>query len=262
MTTVSTDQTDTAPQRLVFGLYSEDGGDSDRDFRALERILCGMLRLVEPRYNPADITVEPTQPDRSQRAHGSFWKVRKSKRPGDQNKRRLLLQHVATALSRDRIVFFHVDGDTAWANQENAAVWADLARFRKDLLALQQRPGKKGRQLDEERLTHAFIAAVPFYAIESWAYANTRVLRTCTTKKTDHERIAAWEQDLGRLDEETQIKTVLSVRDRHNFALFDTGFPARNLHETGKSYAHTVERLRGSLLIREALTHSAQRPWE
>lgn len=258
---MGTHQTDTAPHRLVFGLYSEDGGDSDRDFRAMERILRGMLRLVEPQHKEADITVEPTQPDRSQRVHGSFWKVNKSKDQGARHKRTLLLQHVATALSRDRIVFFHVDGDSAWAEQAQAAVWADLDRFRKDLLTLLQRPGKKGTQLDQERLAHAFIAAVPFHAIESWAYANTRALRTRTTNEKDLERIASWERDLGQLDEEQQVKTVLSVRDRHNFELFGPGFPARNLHETGKSYAHTVERLRGSPLICEALTRSAQRPW-
>lgn len=257
------------PPALIFCLYSEDRSDANQGFSTIEAVLRSMLTLVNPGTKSNHLRFEPTQkesgedsPKKSKRrVCGSDWKVQPRARAGDQNRRRQLVQDVATALARGRVVFFHVDGDTTWSAKDTAEVWTHLDRFRRDLAgaAVQM---KKGTPVDTARIAEAFIAAVPFYSIESWLYANIEHLRMLTTDPAELARIADWASDLTQIDEVAQIKNELpNIRDRHNAQLCRASFPGRLLYDAGTSYASTVDRLRGSSLVNTALEVTAQRPY-
>lgn len=246
---------------LTFCLYSEDRSDANQGFRTIEAVLRGMLMLINPDTKSNHLRFEPTQTEPGRRICGSHWKVGGKAKTGGQHHRRLLIKDVATALARGRVVFFHVDGDMIWSAKDNAEVWAHLDRLRTDLAgaAVQM---KKGSRVDAARVAEAFIAAVPFYSIESWLYANIEHLRTLTVEPDERACIEGWASDLTQLDEVLKIKDVLpSIRDRHNAELGRTRFPRRVLYDAGTSYASTVDRLRGSPVITDALMETAQRPY-
>ena len=257
------------PPALVFCLYSEDRSDANQGFPTIEAVLRCMLTLVNPDTKSNHLRFEPTQKESGEdfkktskrRVCGSDWKVQPRARAGDQNRRRQLIQDVTTALARDRVVFFHVDGDEIWSAQDTAEVWTHLDRFRRDLAGAAGQM-KKGTPVDPARIAEAFITAIPFYSIESWLYANIEHLRTLTTDPAELARIADWAADLAQLDEVAQIKNELpAIRDRHNAKLGRTSFPSRLLYDARTSYASTVDRLRGSSLVTTALTETAQRPY-
>ena len=240
---------------LVCGLYSEDRADAKRDFAALEQIVLGMLRLVEEHAKLKLVAFQAV----ARGVSGSYWKTKKSKDIGARLKRTTLLQEIATELRRGRVLFFHVDGDCAWKQSKRAPVWDELDRFRRDLLTVSRQV--PGSSIDESLLAHAFIAVVPFYSIESWAYASTEHLRTLTSDARELERIAGWAADLGTLDETPGIKDALpSIQDRYNHELA-RDIPAAALHALGKSYADTVERVRASELVRAGLAETVRRAW-
>lgn len=242
------------PPALVCRLYSEDKADGERDFAALEQIVRGMLRLIEERSKSNHIECKPV----GRGISGPCWKSARSKDLGVRQKRMTLLKEIATELARGHVVFFHVDGDCTWAETKRAPVWAELKRFCDGLrdLAVHKQIGK----LDQSMLADAFIAVIPFYSMESWIYACTERLCTRTSNAKDLERIAEWAADLGTLDEVRYIKDALSIGDQCNHELAGH-VPAAALCAAGKSYAATVERVRGSSRIEAGLAETLQRDW-
>lgn len=243
---------------LIFALYSEDSADTKRNLPTLRAVLCSMLELIREDSKPNHLDFRPAQDDRARQVHGPFWKVKKSKDQGSQEKRRILLEDIATALLQGRVVFFHVDGDCRWREQKRAEVWQHLERFRRDLRAV---AAQVKRTIDDALLEEAFIEAIPFCSIESWTFANTRLLREKTSDPAELATIDEWEENLALLDEQAGIKERLpSIRDRHNAELARS-LPAAALKSLDKSYAKTVARLERSSRIKAGLAESAQRPW-
>jgi hypothetical protein len=239
------------PPALVCRLYSEDGADASRD--TLEQIVRGMLRLVEEHVKTNHIDFKPL----GRYITGSHWKVTsQSKDTGVQQKRRDLLKEIATELILERVVFFHVDGDCTWAENEQAEVRRHLEQFRQDL----PRADPQAR-LDASTVDKEFIEVIPFYSIESWLYACTERLCTHTSHATELGRIAEWAADLRKLDEVREIKDVLpSIKNRHNHELA-RHIPAAALCAADKSYAKAVERVRGSARVRAGLDETLRRDW-
>lgn len=228
---------------LVVTLYSEDRRAADRDFEPQREILLGMLGLVAPFRDDA-IETRPAQPIRAQRVCGSYWKKGKCANGPDKNKRRELIAHISDQLWKRRLVFFHIDADEIWERRRDAAFRQELEWFRRDI--------RQRARLGEKSIDDWFIPAIPYYSFEAWAYANTTLLLERLGGASDLERIDAWLEELGTLDEITKIKDHLTITDSlsHELVRRERGFPCERLAAAGKSYADTVACLRRSPPIR------------
>lgn len=204
---------------------------------------------------------EPVLPPDT-RISGNFWKSRETSRDS-QRLRRILLGALATELALGRIVFFHVDADATWTPSqkkgcENQEHWR---RFCDDVLALWTESKHGTVPRDQAALEQVLILAMPFFELESWAFANIRRLREILRDPKDLAALELWEGDLAALDEILAIKEVLTVRDAHNDELVKHGFPAAALDEVGKSYSDTVARLRASEVVSRGPSEAASRPF-
>lgn len=239
---------------ISFVLYSEDGADARNDFAALREVLMGMLRHVCPAVKTNHVRVLPVSV-RAGRVSGSWWKQRDSGKPGAQALRRELIGAVATEIRLGRVVFFHVDADGVYRDRAACpSLCEHWPQFRKDVAA-------KLRAADD--VEQMLILAMPFYEMESWAFANVTHLRRVLSERGDLEKVARWSEDLRELDEIADIKDVLSIAGTHNHALLQTknGFLPGALVAADKSYARTVERLAGSRVVMDGVAAAASRPY-
>ncbi|MBL9102631.1 MAG: hypothetical protein JNL82_16920 [Myxococcales bacterium] len=244
-----------AEPAITFVLYSEDGADAKNDFAALREVLFGMLRHVCPAVKSNHVEVLPVQPVRSARISGSHWKQRERGRPGEKALRRELIRAVATELKLGRVVFFHVDADEVYLERETCASLVEhWPRFKRDVAAM---------LATADDLDGALILAMPFFEMESWAFANVTYLRRVLALPGDLAQLARWAEDLRELDEIADIKDVLSIGGAHNHALFQAkhGFSPAALVRADKSYARTVERLAESRVVTGGLKAAASRPY-
>jgi hypothetical protein len=244
---------------IEFVLYSEDRADADADFAALREVLLGMLGLVCPAVKTNHVRISPVQPVRKQRICGSYWKDRESAKAGAQQHRRELIRAVATELRLGRVVFFHVDADAVYRERERCAhLCEQWPRFRRDVGSVLARPGAAMFVIDE-----ALILAMPFFEMESWAFANVDYLRGVLAQEHELAALSRWADALGELDEIADIKDLLTLSQEDKQALVRGrhGFPAQRLADAGKSYARTVERLRGSPVVARGLAEAAARAY-
>lgn len=244
---------------IEFVLYSEDRADADADFALLREVLLGMLRLVCPAVKTNHVRISPVQPVRKDRICGAYWKDRESARAGAQEHRRALIKAVATELRLGRVVFFHVDADAVYRDRERCAHMCEQwPRFRRDVGSVLARPGAATFEMDE-----ALILAMPFFEMESWAFANVDYLRGVLAREHELTTLSRWAEDLGELDEIEDIKDLLTLSPGHKQALVQGrhGFPAQRLVDAGKSYARTVERLRDSPVVERGLAEAAARAY-
>lgn len=88
------------------------------------------------------------------------------------------------------------------------------------------------------------ILAMPFYEMESWAFANTAHLRKILMNPADLNILAKWEADLTRLEEEANIKDMLTIQDSRNFelVLIKNGFPSATLRISEKTFQPETRR--------------------
>ena len=256
-----------AAPALVVQLYTEDKRDAGHECRTLKEVVLGMFLQLRPDLKTNHVECKPVHASPERRVSGSYWKVTGGAAdPGAQARRITLIQDIVTALRRGHIVIFHVDGDEPWLKDgKHAAVWKHLERLQRDLERFVFEPSVGHAPLSREvELRHVFIPAVPFYSMESWAYANSKLLREILTEPGDLEFIERWEADPMRRDNEVQIKTTtLSIQDSLNEILVkrSRGFPAAALIELGMSYAATVKRLGESPVIAQGLASAAARPY-
>lgn len=244
-----------------FVLYSEDSGK--RALETLEHLLRGMLKHVCPSVKLNHVTIEPVLPP-DERVTGSSWKSHERSRQA-QRLRHLLLGAVARQLALGKVVCFHVDADAIWRadattderNRDCENLGTHWPKFCRDVLA------RWGTNKDQTELERVLILVMPFYEIESWAYANTRRLRQVLTDASDLAVFTRWEADLGELDEIADIKDALSIGDQHNAELVQArhGFSAAALDGVGKSYSATVARLRASQVACRGLEAAAAREY-
>lgn len=246
---------------LTFALYSEDLADARHEFAVLEEVLLGMLQHICPELKTNHIKREPAQEGRKERVCGSFWKEKPGSKPGSQELRRRLIRDVATAVQRGRVVFFHVDADDVWAARARCANACEhWPLFLRDVLAVLHRVGSS---FDRDGLEHAMILAMPFWEVESWAFANVSRLREILSEPKDIASLARWEEDLRQLDELADIKEALSIRDTRTLELVQRkhGFPAGALVAADKSYAAVVARLEASPIVTRGLADASARPY-
>jgi len=250
---------------LVLQLYTEDLRDAARGCVTLRELVRGLLGLLEPGFKTNHIAFLPLHDAPERRVSGSYWKTTTRAKPADQARRTRLIQDIVTALRRRHVVVFHVDGDDQYLNAARAEVWKHLDRLRRDIERTVYE-AKIGRDPlpPEVTLDHVFLPLVPFYSIESWAHANTTLLRGELTDPRDLEWLARWTEDPGAREDILRIKDeTLSIRDRLNDELVrvSRGFPREDLVKLKKSYADTWKRIADSPEIKRGLAASANRPF-
>jgi hypothetical protein len=73
------------------------------------------------------------------------------------------------------------------------------------------------------------------------------------------DELQKWEADRGQLDELDKPKGALPcIATQDHVALAGSGFPAREVYETGKSYAAAVDNLRRCRDLRAALVRTSR----
>lgn len=164
-------------------------------------------------------------------------------------------------------VFFHFDGDRAWAardSSENRQKFMELI-WQPVQLKIQERfvgrqPEMAGRLDEVKRYAEARMTrlktVVPFYSIEAWLFQNTReAIRLCQEhyNGSDIAQFEAWAQDRAALDEVLKPKETVRLGAGHNLELASNGFPTREARAVGKSFAAVVEALGQDTDLREAL---------
>ena len=251
---------------LTLQLYTEDRRDAERECITLRELVRGLLALLEPALKTNHLAFHPLHDSPERRVSGSIWKATTKAVTADQNKRRNLIQDIITALRRGHVVAFHVDGDAPYLKDgTHAEVWQHLERLQRDIARFVYDP-KVGRDplSRDVPLTHVFVPVVPFYSIESWAYANTTLLRELLVDPKDLRYLADWTDNPGLREDVVQIKTKsLSIEDQQNEELIKTsrGFPREDLVKLGKSYADTRKRFADSPKIKAGLADAAARPY-
>lgn len=168
-----------------------------------------------------------------------------------------LKREMATKILEDAppgYVLFHFDGDRPWGERERSETTRAFESFREQLRPLIEHNLRERDLVSEaddielsvtDRL-HRICPLTPHYSIEAWLYQNTgRARELCEQGCGRHiEVIAEWERDRARLDE--LVKPKLNCRKLHNDELAQsfTSALADELYKLGKSFHHTVERLR------------------
>jgi len=251
---------------IRFVLYSEDRADANQDFTVLREVLLGMLKHLRADLKTNHVLITPVQPVPKERICGSYWKVTaRATDPGAQQFRQNLIRAVATEIRLGRVVFFHVDADAIWSRRDACEHACEhWPRFCRDVQAVldQARASDKAARAPYP-LQQSLVLAMPFYEMESWAFANISRLRQILVEQADIAALSGWETDLTRLDEIEDIKDVLTIHDLHNAELVQlkNGFPVAVLAETPSSYAATLARLRHSEIVIQGLAEAAGRPY-
>lgn len=247
---------------IRFVLYSEDRADANQDFTVLREVLLGMLKYLQADLKTNHVLITPVQPILKQRICGSYWKVTaKTTDPGAQRYRRELIRAVATEIRLGRVVFFHVDADEVWGQRDKCSHACEhWPRFWRDVQTMLNQSATSDMPAPIEQ---SLVLAMPFYEMESWAFANTSHLRRIVVEQADIAALAVWETDLSRLDEIEHTKDILTIGDRCNAELVQikNGFPVAMLAEIPGSYAATLDRLRRSEIVTRGLLDAANRPF-
>jgi hypothetical protein len=252
-------------------LLTEDSGDDA--FDTFLKLAKELLKQVDAfvQTQPEKVAFEPVRSQQALQAlSANVWK---SGKKGNYAKRVDLIGTLATQLLLENgWAFFHFDGDRAWAeagSSENVAKFRELIwekvrqRIQMRLEELEKEAGKVAAPKDIEARAMQRMSrlktVVPFYSIEAWLFQNTReAARLCETHYggRDAEQFRKWEQDRTALDEVLKPKERVCLGAKHNLELTTNGFPAREVHVAGKSFAAVVKTLSQDVELREALSRT------
>lgn len=232
-------------------LLTEDSGDDAP--RVLERVVERLLRMVSPGCDPRAVLVLPQQPHAQRAMQFLTFRARKAHRA-----RVDLAREIVDRLTDEgppTFVMVHVDGDRAWTERARPPV--HVAEF-EDHVIPGVEEGLRALGVDGRRDHIRFV--VPHYSMEAWLYQRVDRLRELyAAHHRDLELIASWEADPGALDEVIMPKEILSIGDKHNIDLAER-LPGRKLLDIGKSFAATVEDLRGCRALMVALEQTSFSP--
>ncbi|EPX61194.1 hypothetical protein D187_000977 [Cystobacter fuscus DSM 2262] len=246
-------------------ILPEDSGP--KAFETLRALAKELLKQVDEHVHTNRISFEPVRNELALQAiHSTIWKSTRAK---DRQKQVELIRTIATqVLMVDGWVLFHFDGDREWSTRdssENVKKFQTLVYARvRELVVLkltELRDGSTPQALEARahaRLTR-LKTVVPFYSIEAWLFQNNReAIRLCQESYSgrDVEQFQAWAQDRTALDEVLKPKEAVSMGAAHNLDLASHGFPAREVHAAGKSFAATVDTLKQDGELRDALART------
>lgn len=159
----------------------------------------------------------------------------------------------------ERIVLFHVDGDTAWSDREDSPNVRQVAEIALPRLRMALEDSERVAPDRVDALLARFIPLHPFRAIEAWLFQNTTVLRSLCQDLGRPElldRIDAWEADRTLLDEidgTDEPKRQMPFGSSHNRQLAGDHFPATAVFAAERSFHHAVLALAGCSALCDGL---------
>jgi hypothetical protein len=241
--------------------------DSGKDGRAtVEALVRRMLHLVVPGFGSHRVHFVPRDPREEEAMRGNVWKT-DGKNPQEHERRVRLLRYLVRKLSLpDTFVLFHIDGDRPWAERHTSENTAKFERLVQNALPQVADRGrahgpraKAGAQESVDspplHLEHLLLIC-PFRSIEAWLYQNLQVAKDICGREhrgAHVNELQAWEGRRGELDELPAPEKVVCLGKAFNLELATRGFPAHEAETVKKSFAESVERLRGCGALSRAL---------
>jgi hypothetical protein len=257
----------------AFVLLTED--TSKKADETLKGVTRHLLRAVHERLRTHRLRFEPAEEGERPMLAANRWKSAGAR---DEPKIRELCRSIATKLGRAKsgvpwFVLFHYDGDRVWSQRypcDNADKFGQRIRagVRHVLATPPPRPmppkggagpreGAAARPADEvDFLLRRLVEVTPFYSMETWLFQNFEAAKKLCQQNCGGLHVPlleAWQRGQPRLDEVPQPKEALCFRDHGNAELAGPGFPADDLYLAETSFHATVERLRQSPDLVEAL---------
>jgi hypothetical protein len=226
-----------------------------------------MLHLVVPGYGSHRVHVVPRDTQEEAAMRGNVWKT-DGRNPQEYERRVRLLRYIVRQLSLpDTFVLFHIDGDRPWSERhtsENVEKFERVVRTRLPQVADRgrannPRPRARGTTRDEsppETRLENLILICPYRSIEAWLYQNVRAaLDICGREHRGAHlaKLQVWEEQRTELDELQAPEKALCLEKAFNLELATRGFPAREAYDVKKSFADSVDRLRGCDALVRAL---------
>lgn len=234
-------------------LLTEDSGE--RAFATFEALARKILHLLGEPCDLSRVVFERAD-ERGRAAMG--FNAYKSTSPRDHGKQLDLANAIATRLLRgdEVFVFVHVDGDRRWSERGPTPPLCDNQRlFEANVLRRVRAQLEQRGQLERlERLLYV----LPFWSVEAWLYQNTaEALKICAEHDPRHERDLSrfqnWAAEPAAIDEVERPKhAAQTFQDRYN-ARLARSFPAGKAYSLGLSFAYTVDRMKASAPLTEAL---------
>lgn len=243
-------------------IYSEDRRDSEKELESLKTVLKKIFLIINNRTRTDLPELKPL--NSGKRINGSLWKAKKSKNLDVRRQRNLLITTIASELKLKKYIAFHVDGDDVWSKNNRAEINTHKAIFIADVKQVISSYLSSLTALQVDEIVSNFFYIVPFYSIESWAYANKdrlkeEILERKISTAEDKEIIETPIQDL---DEIAQIKDKTSIRDFKNFELFnDHRLPWDELYNVQKSFYSVVEEMKKNPNLIADLQKTADQPF-
>lgn len=252
---------------LSIVILTEDSGKNGR--ATVEALARRMLDLVVPDFQSHRIQFVPRDPPEEEAMRGNIWKT-DGKNPVEHQRRVRLRRYIVRRLSLpNSFVLFHIDGDRPWSERHTSENAEKFQKFRATLpqvadrgRANNPRPRADGAARNEsppEMQLGNLILICPYRSIEAWLYQNVRVaLDICNREhKGAHlAKLQVWEDQRAGLDELPAPEKALCVGKTFNLELATRGFPVREAYDVKKSFAESVDRLRGCDALVRALEHT------
>jgi hypothetical protein len=266
----------TSAAGLSIVILTEDSGQDGRP--TVEALARRMLDLVVPRCQGQRIQFVPRDPAEEAAMRGNLWKS-DGKNPVEHQRRVRLRRYLVRQLSLPgRFVLFHIDGDRPWRERHTSENSEKFERFRAALpqvadrgRANNPRPTRHGATQGstigtsappgdaaprpELRLEH-LILICPYRSIEAWLYQNVPIALDICRREHRGAHLAAlqvWEDQRAALDELPAPEKAICLGKAFNLELATRGFPAREAYDVQKSFAASVDRLRGCTALVRAL---------
>lgn len=245
-------------------LTEDSGKDGCATVEALAR---RMLHLVVPGFGSHRVEFVPHEPREEEAMRGNVWKT-DGKNPKEHERRVRLLRYIARKLSLPAtFVLFHIDGDRPWAERdtsENTAKFERLVRGRLPQVADRGRVNASRTKARAQTYADSppplhlenLLLICPFRSIEAWLYQNLRAAIDICGREHRGSHVAeleAWEGRRGDIDELPAPEKAVCLGKAFNLELATREFPAHEVYEVKKSFAETVERLRGCGALSRAL---------
>jgi hypothetical protein len=229
-------------------VLTEDSGSGAYD--TVLALVKEMFKQIDPYLQSQRIGFTPLADAVARRAmHGNLWK---STKPLNEPHKRLLVRSIINELLKEEgFVLYHIDGDCPWSAFGSSV---NAQQFREAMLPPVQAGlmSRLGGEASEQRMAR-FLLLVPCYSIEAWLFQNTReAKRLCATEGcgTCLPQLTDWEENRASLDEVSQPKEALCLRDKYNAQLATSSYPAKEAFAANASFAATIM----SLLECEPLT--------
>jgi hypothetical protein len=249
---------------LSIRLLTEDSAKSAVD--VLQHLARHIVQLLVPSTRTDLIQFQPLEDEdarRARRANG--WKEKNQQR----RENVILRREIATDLMRENaFVFFHYDGDRAWADRDSSENVAKFQRLILDGVRMILHDALVTKGLDASNVAVAarlsrLFQIVPFYSIEAWLFQSTaEAIRLCREEHQGehvpwHEQ---WAEQPAAIDEAFKPKEACKLKT-DSYASLARAFPATDVYLLDASFTSTMEPLFNSAELRHFLEQIRDAGW-